>query len=74
MGNQDTPLIGPINEGQVQVNGMSCKALIDSGSQVTTITDEFWHSHPELCKQKLQPSNIPVEGAGGQTVPHLTSG
>ncbi|KAF7650305.1 hypothetical protein LDENG_00127870 [Lucifuga dentata] len=54
----------------MQVNGISCKALIDSGSQVTTITDEFWCSHPELSKQKLQPSNIPVEGAGSQNIPH----
>ncbi|KAL6470581.1 hypothetical protein MHYP_G00217000 [Metynnis hypsauchen] len=66
-----TPLIGPTNEGEVIVNGIKCKALIDSGSQVTTITEEFWRRHPELRSQKLQPTAIPIEGAGGQQVPHL---
>ena len=64
-----TPLVGPLNEGQVEVNGARCKALIDSGSQVTTVTDVFWRSHPELCKQELRRSSIPIEGAGGQAIP-----
>ncbi|XDV30355.1 hypothetical protein PO909_033290 [Leuciscus waleckii] len=64
----DTLLIGPCNEGAVGVNGEMCKALIDSGSQVTTITDEFWRQHPLLCTQELQPSDIPIEGAAGQSV------
>ena len=66
----ETPLVGPRNEGEIEVNGEMCKALIDSGSQVTSITYEFWRRHPGLCQQKLQPSSIPVEGAGGQDVPH----
>ncbi len=64
----DTPLVGPCNEGVVEVNGEMCKALIDSGFQVTTITDEFWQRHPVLCTQELQPSDIPIEGAAGQPV------
>ncbi|KAL7882920.1 hypothetical protein SRHO_G00005780 [Serrasalmus rhombeus] len=47
------------------------RALIDSGSQVTTITDEFWRRDPELNSQTLHPTDIPIEGAGGQQVPHL---
>ena len=66
----ETPLVGPRNEGEIEVNGEMCKALIDSGSQVTSITYEFWRRHPGLCQQKLQPSSIPVEGAGGQSVPY----
>lgn len=65
-----TPLVGPLNEGQVEVNGTICGALIDSGSQVTTVTDVFWRSHPELCRQELQRSSIPMEGAGGHAIPH----
>lgn len=61
----DTPLVGPCNEGVIGVNGEMCKALIDSGSQVTTITDEFWRQHPLLCTQELQPSDIPIDGATG---------
>ncbi len=51
----DTQLVGPCNEGLVEVNGEMCKALIDS--QVTTITDEFWRRHPVLCTPELQPSD-----------------
>lgn len=67
---EDPPLVGPRNEGGVEVNGMKCRALIDSGSQVTSITHRYWRSHPTLKQQKLQPSKIPIEGAGGQRVPH----
>ncbi|KAL0202364.1 hypothetical protein M9458_000382, partial [Cirrhinus mrigala] len=66
----ETPLVGPRNEGEVEVNGKACKALIDSGSQVTSITHNYWQSHPALQKKKLQSSKIPIEGAAGQTVPY----
>lgn len=42
---------------------------MDSGSQVATVTDVFWRSHSELCRQELQRSDIPVEGAGGHAIP-----
>lgn len=64
----DTPLVDACNEGLVKVNGEMCKALIDSSSQVTTITDEFWQQHPVLCTQELQHSDIPIKGAAGQPV------
>lgn len=66
---EETPLVGPRNEGDVEVNGKACRALIDSGSQITSITHNYWQSHPVLQKKKLQPSKIPIEGAAGQTVP-----
>lgn len=69
-GGESTPLVGPRNEGEVEISGMKCKALIDSGSQVTSITHSYWCSHPILQKQKLQPSLIPIEGAAGQSVTH----
>ncbi|XP_063760148.1 uncharacterized protein LOC134878197 [Eleginops maclovinus] len=64
------PLVGPRNEGEVEVNGIKCRALIDSGSQVTTVTDTYWRNHPILREQKLQSSKVPIEGAGGQKVLH----
>ena len=67
-GEEDTPLVGPRNEGEVEVNGMKCRALIDSGSQITSITHQYWCNHPILQTQKLQPSKIPIEGAAGQSV------
>lgn len=67
---EQTPLVGPRNEGEVIVNGLKCKALIDSGSQMTSMTCSFWRSHPELNALELQPSNILIEGAAGQKVPY----
>lgn len=58
--------MGPRNKREVEVNGKACKALIDSGSQITSITHNYWQSHPALQKQKLQSSTIPIEGAAGQ--------
>lgn len=67
-GGEGTPLVGPRNEGEVEVNGLKCRALIDSGSQITSITCKYWRDHPFLQKRKLQPSKIPIEGAAGQSV------
>ena len=67
---EETPLVGPRNEGNVEVNGLECRALIDSGSQITSITHSYWQSHPVLKQKKLQSSKIPIEGAGGQAVPY----
>ena len=63
-------LVGPVNSTQITVSGKRCAALIDTGSQVTTITDEFVSQHPVLKSQVLQETNILVGGAGGQNVPH----
>lgn len=62
--------MGPRNEGEVEVNGVTCRALIDSGSQITSITHSYWQSHPTLKQQRLQSAEVPIEGAAGQTVPY----
>lgn len=63
-------MVGPRNEGEVEVNGMKCRALIDSGSQITSITHSYWRNHPVLKGLRLKPSKIPIEGAAGQAVPY----
>lgn len=67
-GGEATLLVGPRNEGEVEVNGMKCRTLIDSGSQITSITHKYWRNLPILQGQKLQPSRIQIEGAAGQSV------
>ena len=47
----DKELVGPVSTTDVVVSGRSCQALLDTGSQVTTITDDFILSHPELKQQ-----------------------
>lgn len=50
---------------------MQCESILDSGSQVTTISETFHASH--LSSLPVQPihSLLEIEGAGGQTVPYL---
>ena len=64
-------LIGPVNCTVISVCGKNCSALLDTGSQVTTISSDFVESHPVLSKQIIQPADITIEGAGGQSVPFL---
>ena len=64
-------LIGPVNSTPINVCGWECSALLDTGSQVTTISSEFVKAHPILRTRTIHPTNISVEGAGGQAIPHL---
>ena len=63
-------LVGPSCETDASLEGISCKALLDSGSQVTTIGRSFF-KNKLAHKTPLQPiSGFNVEGAGGQKVPY----
>ena len=64
-------LVGPRNEDTVVVNGVSCSALIDTGSQITSVTDVFVSQHAELSCQKLESSDVVIEGATAQEVPYV---
>lgn len=61
-------LIGPANEGKIQIDDTSCTALIDSGAQVSTITESF-AKHLQLQVKTLK-SLLSVEGTGGSRVPY----
>ncbi len=64
-------IIGPRCTAEIVIEGNPCISLLDSGSQVTTVSKSFYDtylsSHPILSLDNL----IEVEGAGGQTVPYL---
>lgn len=63
-------LIGNKCIGDVTVSGVKCNCLLDTGSQVTTISNSFYTEH--LSEQPIQPFNLlDVEGANGQSVPYL---
>lgn len=38
-------LIGPLSTVRVKVNGHSCTAILDSGSQVTMIFEKWYDEH-----------------------------
>ncbi len=61
-------LVGPRNEADIKVDGETCRSLIDSGSQVTTIANSYYEEH--LSETPLLPmEDLLVKGAGGQDVP-----
>ena len=38
-------LVGPSTEAEVKIEGVPCRSLVDSGSQVTTVSHGFYLEH-----------------------------
>lgn len=64
-------IVGPKCTAEIIIEGQLCNSLLDSGSQVTTVSKSFYDSY--LSSSPIQPLHdfLEVEGAGGQTVPYL---
>lgn len=62
-------LVGDVNECNVHVDGKKCKALLDTGSQVTSISESFFKQH--LGGRAIQSAGnfLKVAGATGWEVP-----
>ncbi len=67
-----TRLVGSTNEDVVLIEGVRARALVDSGSMVSTISVDF-HNQLSPCPEihQLQELDLQVEGANGQEVPYL---
>ena len=64
-----SPIVGHANESDVLISGVKCKALIDTGSMVTTISSSFHKDY--LSDHQLSAlSNLRVEGADGNELPY----
>lgn len=64
-------MIGEANECDVQLENIECRALLDTGSTVSTICQQFYESHfPEVPLQSME-DFLKVECAGGQLLPYL---
>ena len=63
-------LIGAKYTAQVLINGQTCHCLLDTGSQVMTVSQSFHESN--LSNLKIHPLNelLEVEAANGQAVPY----
>lgn len=63
--------IGPRCAVSVFLEGVECESIMDTGSQVTTISESFHKSH--LSHLPIRPIHalLEIEGAGGQHVPYL---
>lgn len=64
-------LIGARCTTQVNIAGVTCDCLLDTGSQVTTITQSFYNKN--LSDQQIHSLGnlLEVESANGQNVPYL---
>ncbi|KAL2081551.1 hypothetical protein ACEWY4_023404 [Coilia grayii] len=63
-------LIGPPSTVQVKVNGHPCMAILDSGSQVTIIFEEWYEKH--LSGVPIQPvSGLAIWGLSDTSYPYL---
>ena len=63
-------LVGDANEVQGSIASIECTALVDTGSQVSTVAQKFYTDHLSRfalhdCKDLLR-----VEGAGGDLIPY----
>ena len=65
-------LIGPANETEVIIDGRKVNALLDTGSQITSISESYYKNH--LSNYPLVPVDIPnlkVEQTCGSFIPYL---
>ena len=62
-------LIGPANEAQVKIENQNFTALIDSGAQISQLTESLVEALGLKIKQLKE--LLPLDGAGGIDVPYL---
>ena len=64
-------LVGPSCESPVAINDIDTKCLLDSGSQVTVLSEQFYRKHLSHFPLKDLDTDLHITGAGGQSVPYL---
>ena len=64
-------LVGVANETVAIVNNCRCKCLLDTGSQITTLSKSFYESHFPNVPLRSIDDFLRIEGANGQPVPYL---
>ena len=64
-----TRLIGTVNETQIEIKNQKFTALIDSGTQISQLTDSLVKALG--LKMKMLNEILPLDGAGGIDVPYL---
>lgn len=64
-------LVGPCCESMGWLNDINMSCLIDSGSQVTVVTESFHRQYLSNLPLEQLDTALNITGAGGQTVPYL---
>jgi hypothetical protein len=63
-------LLGKSNEASVKLEDVECTALLDTGSQVSSVAQSFYYKN--FSHISLQPiENLKVEGVTGNTLPYV---
>lgn len=64
-------LVGSKSTANVKVNGLECNSLLDTGSQVTTMSQSFYRCY--LSDHSIHPVTdlLEIEGANGHSVPYM---
>ena len=65
-------MLGPANETKVKVCEVETNALIDSGSMITCMSEDFYESlEPQPQLKQIQDFKLNIYGAGGDVLPFL---
>jgi hypothetical protein len=64
-------LVGPAAEVQISVEGTRCSALVDTGSQITTISETFYKENLSEKPLKSFDFLLEVKSAGDIALPYL---
>ena len=64
-------LVGTSNVLKIKVDGNECEGLIDTGSMITTVGEEFYQKKLQHLELRDLAAVLQIEGAGGQNVPYL---
>ena len=68
---QKCQLVGNSNEVDILVNGHKCTALLDTGSMITTVCEEFYERVLKKdCEMQSLDTIITIQTAGGQDLPY----
>lgn len=65
-----TSMIGKCPEAVVEIAGVKVNCLVDTGSMITTVTEEFYEQHFKKS-HKLQDSCYVLRAANGLTIPYI---
>ena len=63
-------LIGDALEVNVHIEDKDCLALQDTGSQVTTLSEQYYRTHSSHLPLYTCDGLVRVEGAGGDAIPY----
>lgn len=64
-------MVGEANETEVVVEQIHCRALLDTGSTISTISEQFYHDNFSGFQSHPLADFLKVECTGGQLLPYL---